>query len=156
MHNYIIPANCWYHDQRCMISLSMRNNEHEVAFIKRDAGTDGRTVRKHNVPSVNDRAGHKKATWWPFWISNFSWYSFIWHVLILSNIFTQYENNRTHYLVITVINRQNRFFVIKSETLVAILSFQFSPNSFADSFSPIPTSVSSFKRNHQHLHLVKR
>jgi len=57
MHNYISPANCWYHYQRCMTSLSMRNTEHEVAFLKRDAGT----VRKHNVPSDNDCAGQKRA-----------------------------------------------------------------------------------------------
>jgi hypothetical protein len=28
MHNYIIPANCWYHYQKLMINLSMRNGEH--------------------------------------------------------------------------------------------------------------------------------
>jgi hypothetical protein len=34
VHNYIIPANCWCHYQRCMTSLSMRNGEHEVATLK--------------------------------------------------------------------------------------------------------------------------
>ena len=48
MHNYISSANCWYHYQGCMTSLSVRNSGHEMAFLKRDAGTDGRTDGRTN------------------------------------------------------------------------------------------------------------
>ena len=46
------------------------------------------------------------ASWRPFWISNFSQNSYIWHVVILSNMLTQYENNRTYYVDTMVIKRQ--------------------------------------------------
>ena len=152
------------------------------------------------------------ASWSPFWISNFSQTSSIWHVVILSNMLTQYENNRT-CSVVTMVNRQmcyftvknepkkaigghfefpisadllpygmflhlaiflpnmktigptlwplwwyrqNGHFFIKNEPLVAILNFQFSPNSFPDILSPIPTPMLNFKRIRQHLQLVER
>ena len=38
-------------------------------------------------------------SWWPFWISNFSQTWSIWHVVIHSNMFTQYKHNRTWWLI---------------------------------------------------------
>jgi hypothetical protein len=51
---------------------------------------------------------------------------------------------------------QNGHFLIKNKPMVAILNFQFSPNSFPDIISPIPTPMLNFKRIHQHLQLVER
>jgi hypothetical protein len=53
-----------------------------------------------------------------------------------------------------VINRQNGHFFIENEPLAATLNFQFSPNSFPDILSPIPTAMPHFKRIRQHLQLV--
>jgi hypothetical protein len=45
-----------------------------------------------------------------------------------------------------LINRKNGNIFIKNEPLAAILKFQFSPNSFPDILSPIPTPMLNFKR----------
>ena len=57
----------------------------------------------------------KTASWWPFWISNFSQTSSIWHVLILSNMLTQYGNNRTYAVATMVTKRQMCHFTLKNE-----------------------------------------
>jgi len=61
----------------------------------------------------------------------------------------QYENNRTYFVANMVINRQNC-------PLAAILNFQFSPNSFPDILSPIPTPMPNIKRIHQHFVVLKQ
>ena len=45
----------------------------------------------------------KTASWWPFWISDFNQ---AWHVVLPSNMITQYENNKTHSVVTMVMKRQ--------------------------------------------------
>ena len=99
--------------------------------------------------------------WRPFWISNFSQNSYIWHVVILGNMLTQYENNRTYSVDTMVIKRQMCHFYsekwaekkslggnfelrISANLLpygmslylaigpILWLNFRFSPNSFSD------------------------
>jgi hypothetical protein len=55
-----IPANCWYHYQRCMTSLSITKRWAGSGTLQSmmDGRTHRWTTRKHNAPSVNDRAGH--------------------------------------------------------------------------------------------------
>ncbi len=71
------------------------------------------------------------AHWWPFWISDFSQTSSIWHVFILSIMLPQYENNRSYSVVIMIIRRQMCNFYIEkwaeNNLLVAILNFRFQP-----------------------------
>ena len=81
------------------------------------------------------------ASWRKFRISDCSHTSSIhvWHVVILSNMLTVYEYNRTHSVVIMVIKRQIcHFFPMKNEPkkclLVAILDFRFQPIFFHTAF----------------------
>jgi hypothetical protein len=91
--------------------------------------------------SPNPYTNYEKnpTSWWPFLISDFSRNSPIWHVLMVSNILTQYGNNRSDFVVTVVINRQNC-------NCSSISNFRFLPISFAAYLSDIPTSMQNIKR----------